>query len=603
MAPGYPENEIGPSLLQESKLGISRRSMPVSRAFASRMPPLTYRYFSSSLGNSSKTMTRFFLLALALATLGQELFAQNNSILELGKQTYQTCVACHGPDGKGMKAGEVSLAPSLHESELIKGDNPELLTAVILKGILKQDNKYLQAMLPLEHALNDEQIAALIAFATKEFGKKQRAATANDVAKWRKKYNDQKSPWRRNDLENMIKSAKAPKLLTNLRYSLYEGKWEELPDFSKLEPIKTGELSDGLISLDPAKDLKPGFGMIFEGTLNLKEAEEYRFSITSDDGSAIAVNGETVVGNDGIHPAKTQRMKEQLEPGTHTLKVLYFDGGGNRFLSTNIQGKKIGKVWLSKTQKEAGGKSKSYDPIPLTSRNPGEAIVHRAFLPDAKPRAIGVGYPDAVNLVWDADVLNLAYVWRGEFMDASPHWNGRGSGSKPLGQDRVKTAHGLPLQVLESLDEPWQPFSEATIKYERDKADPQKDLRYNEKHADYQFRGYRLDKKRFPTFRYDYQDLTVTDHFTSAESDDVRAILRTVKLEGKAGENLYFRIADTGSQEETDGWYDIGGNMKIKIEGADPVSRKSGGKNELLALISDNNTLTITYRWNAPLKK
>jgi hypothetical protein len=43
--------------------------------------------------------------------------------------------------------------------------------------------------------------------------------------------------------------------------------------------------------------------------------------------------------------------------------------------------------------------------------------------------------------------------------------------------------------------------------------------------------------------------------------------------------------------------------MKIKIEGADPVSRKSGGKNELLALISDNNTLTITYRWNAPLKK
>ena len=95
----------------------------------------------------------------------------------------------------------------------------------------------------------------------------------------------------------------------------------------------------------------------------------------------------------------------------------------------------------------------------------------------------------------------------------------------------------------------------------------------------------------------------MTDHFTSAESDDVRAILRTVKLEGKAGENLYFRIADTGSQEEADGWYDIGGNMKIKIEGADPVSRKSGGKNELLALISDNNTLTITYRWNAPLKK
>lgn len=549
---------------------------------------------------SPKIMKRLLSLT-TLAVLSLQPLSAQDKILELGQQTYQTCVACHGPDGKGMKAGEVSLAPSLHESEFVKGDNARLLTAVILKGILKEDNKYLQAMLPLEHALNDEQIAALIAYTTKEFGKKRRAATANDVAKWRKEYADQKSPWKRSTLKEMISSAAAPQLLTDLTYSLYRGKWKELPDFSKLEPIATGTLDDGLISLDPAGDIDSGFGMVFEGTLTLTEAEEYRFSITSDDGSAIAVDGETVVGNDGIHPAKTQRMKEQLEPGIHTLKVLYFDGGGQRFLSTSIQGQKIGKVWLSKTKNEAGGKSKSYDPIPLTSRNPGEAIVHRAFLPDAKPRAIGVGYPDAVNLVWDADVLNLAYVWRGDFMDASPHWNGRGSGSKPLGQDRVKTAHGLPLQVLESLDEPWQPFSEATIKYERDTADPQKDLVYNTKHPDYQFRGYRLDKNRFPTFRYDYQDLTVTDHFTPVEADGVKAVQRTVTLEGKAGENLYLRLADTGSQKEENGWFDIGSNMKIKIEGADPITRKSGGKNELLALISDNSTLTITYRWNNPL--
>jgi mono/diheme cytochrome c family protein len=544
-------------------------------------------------------LTAFSLTAALCSLLPAS--SQDDKVLELGKITFQSCVACHGPDGKGMKAGDLQMAPSLHDSEFIKGDNADLLTAVILKGILKEDNKYIQAMLPLELALNDEQIAALIAYVTKEFGKKRRSPTANDVAKWRKEYADQKSPWKRKDLEEMIQSASAPQLLTNLKYSVYEGKWEELPDFSQLKPVKTGELKDGKISLDPAKSIKGGFGMVFEGNLTLKDTAEYRFSLTSDDGSALAVDGETVVGNDGIHPAKTQNMKETLEAGEHTLKVLYFDGGGQRFLSLSVQGGKAGKVWLSKAQSANKGKSKDYDPIPLTAVNPGEAIVHRAFLPDSKPRAIGVGYPGAVNLVWDADTLNLAYVYRGEFMDASPHWNGRGSGSKPLGVDRVKVAPGLPLQVLESLDEPWVPFSEATIKYERDTLDPQKDLKFNIKHPDYQFRGYRLDKNRFPTFRYDFRDLTVTDHFTPEEIDGVTSVVRTLKLDGKAGENLYLRVAATGSLADSDGWYDLGA-MKVKIDGADPVLRQIGGAKELLAPVSSDSTLTITYRWNAALK-
>ncbi|MDF1860879.1 MAG: PA14 domain-containing protein [Verrucomicrobiales bacterium] len=548
-------------------------------------------------------MKRYLLPSLlAVAVSGMLSTYGQDQVLDLGKITFQSCVACHGPDGKGIKAGDLQMAPSLHDSEFIKGDNADLLTAVILKGILKEDNQYIQAMLPLELALNDEQIAALIAYITKEFGKKRRSPTANDVAKFRKEYADQKSPWKRKDLKEMIQSASAPQLLTDLKYSVYEGKWEELPDFSKLKPVKTGELKDGKISLDPARSIKGGFGMVFEGNLTLKDTAEYRFSITSDDGSALAVDGETVVGNDGIHPAKTQNMKETLEAGEHTLKALYFDGGGQRFLSLSIQGGKAGKVWLSKAQTANKGKSKDYDPIPLTAVNPGEAIVHRAFLPDSKPRAIGVGYPDAVNLVWDADTLNLAYVYRGAFMDASPHWNGRGSGSKPLGTDRVKVAPGLPLQVLESLDEPWVPFSEATIKYERDKLDPQKDLKFNIKHPDYQFRGYRLDKNRFPTFRYDYQNLTVTDRFTPEEIDGVTSVVRTLKLDGNAGENLYLRIAATGSLADSDGWYDLGG-MKVKIDGADPVLRQVGGAKELLAPVSNDATLTITYRWNDPLKQ
>ena len=524
--------------------------------------------------------------------------AQDDNVMRLGQQTYQMCIACHGADGKGVQAGDLSMAPSLYDSKFLKIEDTSLATAIILKGIAKEDNKYVQAMLPLESVLSDEQIAALIAYTTKEYGGKKQKISPALVAKTRKEYADQKSPWKRADLEEMLKANEEPRLLSNVTYSVYEGKWEELPDFSKLSPVKTGKLENNLISLDPAKDLKKGFGMVFEGNLTLPDTHEYTLGITSDDGSAFIVDGETRVGNDGIHAASTQRIKNRLEAGEHTFKIVYFDAGGERFLSASIRGKD-GTIWISETRGESKNKSKEYDPIFLTARQPGEAVVHRAFLPDSKPRAIGIGYPHEVNAVWDADNLNLAYLYRGDFMDAAPHWNGRGSGSKPLGKDRVKTAQGLPLQILESLDEPWQPVSEAKIKYERDTASPSKEITYNIKHPDYQFRGYRLDENRFPTFRYDYRELSVTDRLDPKKDGEEVWFERTLQFEGSAEDNLYLRLADTGSQESVAGWIDIGQSMKMKIEGAEPVLRQSGNRKEVLIPIASDSTIVVFYRWNS----
>lgn len=549
-------------------------------------------------------MMRFLILGLTLVFFGSGFATgQDGKVLELGRLTYQTCVACHGPDGKGIKAGDLLMAPSLHESAFIKGDNPELLTAIILKGIIKADNKYIQAMLALEAALNDEQIAALIAYVTKEFGGKQRSVKPADVAKWRKDQSSRTSPWKRSDLEEMIREATAPKFLSNVRYSFHAGEWKNLPDFSSLKPTATGTLEKGLITLEPAKSHKHGFGLVFDANLTIPQTGDYIFDLTSDDGSALIIDGETVVGNDGIHPAKTASIKETLQAGNHTLQVQYFDGGGQRSLALSVKGPgKIGMRWLSTEKGEAKKAAQSYEPIPLISRNPGEAIVHRAFLPDAKPRAIGVGYPGAVNLVWDADVLNLAYIYRGEFMDASSHWNGRGSGSTPLGKDRVKIAHGLPFQVLESLDEPWEPFSQLKVKYERDTADPKKEITINVRHPDYQFRGYRLDAKRFPAFQYNYRKLSITDTFKPGEIDGVMALIRTVKVDGNPDENTYFRVAESGTGNNADGWIDVGGNLKIRITGAEAVTRKIGDKNETLVPITGGSALTIDYRWNGPLQ-
>lgn len=526
-------------------------------------------------------------------------------IYELGKQSYSSCSLCHGLDGKGAKTDDFVMAPSLRDSDFVKkAKTSEAMVAVILKGIHKEDNKYLQMMVPLEDALDDDKLAAVATYVRQEFGgKKKELVKPGEVKKWRAKYKTQQRPWKRSELADIIKSTESkPPTLTNVEYSVYKGSWKKLPDFSTMEPVQRGELKDGTkLSLDVVKNMKDNFGVVFEGDLNIFETDTYEFSLHSDDGSALVIDGEGVINNDGIHPGVTKKGKEKLEAGSHTFKILYFEAGGGEEFGFMSKSSKTGEAQFSKQSVAKKGKSRSYDPIVLGPTET-EAIVHRAFLPGSKPRAIGVGYPGGVNLVWNADTLNVDQYWRGDFVDAAPHWNGRGSGSKIIGEPGIKVATGLPFQELESLDESWVPFSEGKIKYERDKAEPQKDITFDIRHPDYQFRGYRLDKNRFPTFNYDYQGMKVTDTFTPGKDGDKDIIVRKVGISGKARENTYMRISAIGPGDPAGSpgdWIDAG-DMSYKIEGAEPTYRQSGGNKEILALISGDNQITITYRWNKP---
>lgn len=404
-------------------------------------------------------------------------------------------------------------------------------------------------------------------------------------------------------MRGMLRVRSQAPVLEELTYSIYEGNWDKLPDFSKLEPVKTGKIANGIIDLGVAKPMKGGFGVVFEGKFEIEKAEKFSFYLASDDGSRLIIDGEGIVDNDGVHPMGNPREgKVDLQEGLHEIRVPYFEKSGQRGLSVAMKSKSLGWVYLSAQKSNRKAQKAPPKPMLLTAA-PGEAITHRAFLPNANPRAIGVGYPGRVNMTWDADVMNLAYLWRGGFMDVAGHWNGRGSGSKPAGFDQVKTAAGLPIQVLESLDEPWEDDPKSTIKYERDKADPKKEISYVSKHPDYRFKGYRLDEKRFPTFLYQYRDLAIADRSESALIDDSEALVRRVSLEGEAEDHTYFRVASTGPLEiDESGWYDIGGQMMLRLEGAEPVVRDGGnGSKELLAAVKGGTELVLTYRWVTPI--
>jgi hypothetical protein len=74
-----------------------------------------------------------------------------------------------------------------------------------------------------------------------------------------------------------------------------------------------GNLSDGIISLN--------------GDVIVSTPGTYSFSTTSDDGSAMFIDGTEVVNNDGNHLSQTVTNTATLSTGQHSVNIVYYDHG------------------------------------------------------------------------------------------------------------------------------------------------------------------------------------------------------------------------------------------------------------------------------------
>ncbi|MCS5661671.1 MAG: DUF1592 domain-containing protein, partial [Dehalococcoidia bacterium] len=114
--------------------------------------------------------------------------------------------------------------------------------------------------------------------------------------------------------------------IKDLRYRVYKGLWEKLPDFNTLKPVAEGTLPKGLMDLK-VSTMKEQFGIVFMGKLNVPKAGNYIFEIASDDGARILIDGKKAIEHDGLHGAQLKKGKLKLEPGEHTIRVEYFGYG------------------------------------------------------------------------------------------------------------------------------------------------------------------------------------------------------------------------------------------------------------------------------------
>lgn len=108
-----------------------------------------------------------------------------------------------------------------------------------------------------------------------------------------------------------------------------------LPDISGLTPAGTGVWD--FVDVPNTMSAWPGapstlvdrFEADIHGWLLVLSSAEYEFSLSSDDGSRLWIDGSLVVDHDGKHLFRAKKGRVRLSAGLHEIRVGYFDNDGN----------------------------------------------------------------------------------------------------------------------------------------------------------------------------------------------------------------------------------------------------------------------------------
>ena len=501
----------------------------------------------------------------------------DKELIAKGKALFQAkiCFTCHqvdpnipAPAGIAMKAPKfmgsfwgkkrpVTIGYGGKDAEVIFDE--KYFTESILKPMDKVA-KEAAAPMPPPPAVSEEEMKALIAYV-----RALSSGTGNDE-----------------DEGGLIAKGK----IENFAFSAYKGSWDKIPDFSKLKPFKTGKSENG--TADPGlAGLAENFGVLFSGQLNIAKKGKYKFKLGSDDGSRLFINGKVVVNNDGVHGMIVKEGEIELESGKAELKLEYFEKSGQEELALDMSGPGIKRLQLAKQII----KPKSSNKQPFPTGNPiditKETRIYRNFIEGASPRGIGVGYPEKVNLCFDANTMQIAMLWHGAFIDGAKHWNGRGQGfQRPSGHYLINLTRDQPFAQLESKETPW----------------PQAEGR-DTRAKGIQFRGYSLiGKQRNPVFGYSIgKNLNVVDQ-VEPKAGALPSITRNIQIRGNG--EIWYLAAAASYITKKDDYYLIGDSMLRvsfpELENNKPWIRENSNRNELLIKLNVDGRITVKqqYEWN-----
>ena len=137
--------------------------------------------------------------------------------------------------------------------------------------------------------------------------------------------------------------------LDDLTYRFYRDSWTSLPVFDELKAEDMGPMPGmpgmpgqpgQLFDIAVAPSLRPDFfGYVFTGVLKVPADGDYTFSLDSDDGSRLTVDGRAIINHDGIHGSgHPKSVVVPLQAGRRPIRLDYFQGEHGKGLAVSWSG-------------------------------------------------------------------------------------------------------------------------------------------------------------------------------------------------------------------------------------------------------------------------
>ncbi len=357
--------------------------------------------------------------------------------------------------------------------------------------------------------------------------------------------------------------------LFNLNYSLYKGKYEVDPDFSKLPPEAKGAST----KLTSENSTIPNEYLIrYTGTIRILEPGDYNFNVSAKGGRGVLkINGQELKSASSGDPAN---KVANLPKGDFPFELTYskYVSWHNSVLGLGISGPGVRYYYVG--DEDVYGVP---DPIQVDAT---DVTILRSFM-DVQNwgrvvHAVSVGSPEQVHYTYDLDRGTIFQIWRGSFLDATPMWHDRGDGSsRPRGVAKILTKPVFTLAKLSSTQTAWKTDTVG---------------------ANFRSKGYTLDTNGSPTFHYQIEGVNVSDMIkTSAEA---QGLTREITVQNPTN-GMYAKIAeDKTIQEISKGRYLIGDKsyyLQLNDTGVKPVLREINGNQELLVPVNGKVSYSIIF--------
>jgi hypothetical protein len=377
--------------------------------------------------------------------------------------------------------------------------------------------------------------------------------------------------------------------LKNMDLTYYDG-IKSVNDFATAAPKGKMDI-DVLAHLAPAT--RNEFSGTIEGTLTVPSAGEYFFYLNlawvPDDTPPGVINGagklfideKEVVYVDGV--TGKANGSTQLTAGVHQIKLNYFKTFGHWYAPSNditltVEGNGIAKTALNVPMRAAAPVGQ------IAVKVNRKAEMQRGFLMhdgEKRTHTVAVGEPEGVNYAIDLSSGELLNVWRGEFVETTPMWYGRGETQLMIPLGNVIEFSGKPsIAVLATKDSAWP-----------------------EENLDFTYSGYELKNNGAPIITYDMPGVKISE--TLDIKDSGKKLARTLKVVTENEDQQFYALVAEGASIEKlpNDLYSIDDHTYyISFEGkVSPIIRNApDGSAELILpvkMIGKSGEITYSIVW------